>query len=167
MLGSSIVTWSTESHSQHPCVHSATMFCRLWIFNIWWFLTLRGHRCGWLRRFCKDFCLPIPFPLTMQFYLLRSWQMVSGKPTSIRRKACFQLYFCLGWCCFPLRSSLVWSLASSFRTTHGLFLSLISSITFWNSTIPCSPACPGTYCVEQSGLELTETLLPLSPKCWD
>jgi len=31
----------------------------------------------------------------------------------------------------------------------------------------CSPGCPGTHSVDQTGLELTETCLPLPPKYWD
>ncbi|ERE86605.1 tubulin polyglutamylase TTLL4 [Cricetulus griseus] len=33
--------------------------------------------------------------------------------------------------------------------------------------LQCSPSCPGTRSVDQADLELTETHLPLPPKCWN
>lgn len=31
----------------------------------------------------------------------------------------------------------------------------------------CSPGCPGTHSLDQAGLKLTKTCLPLPPKSWD
>ena len=31
----------------------------------------------------------------------------------------------------------------------------------------CNPGCPGTHCVNQAGLELTEISLRLPPLCWE
>jgi hypothetical protein len=31
----------------------------------------------------------------------------------------------------------------------------------------CSPGCPGTHFVDQTGLELIEIHLSLPPECWD
>lgn len=31
----------------------------------------------------------------------------------------------------------------------------------------CSPDCPGTHSVAQTGLALTQIHLPLAPECWD
>jgi hypothetical protein len=31
----------------------------------------------------------------------------------------------------------------------------------------CGPGCPETHSIDQAGLEHTEVLLPLHPKCWD
>lgn len=30
-----------------------------------------------------------------------------------------------------------------------------------------SPGCPGTHCVDQANLELSEICLILPPECWD
>jgi hypothetical protein len=36
---------------------------------------------------------------------------------------------------------------------------------FWVRVSWCNPGWPGTYCIDQDGLKLTDTLLPLPPKC--
>jgi hypothetical protein len=40
-------------------------------------------------------------------------------------------------------------------------------IIFFEKVSPHSPGSPGTHSVDQAGLELTETHLPLPPECWD
>jgi hypothetical protein len=40
-------------------------------------------------------------------------------------------------------------------------------LDFWDRVSLCSPGCPGTHSVVQTGLKLTEILLPLLPRCWD
>ena len=41
-------------------------------------------------------------------------------------------------------------------------------LSFWvRFSLLCSPGCPGTQWVDQSGLHCTETHLPLPAKCWD
>ena len=44
---------------------------------------------------------------------------------------------------------------------------LFSFFGFSRQGFSVYPWCPGTHCVEQAGLELTEFHLPLPPKCWD
>ena len=60
------------------------------------------------------------------------------------------------WTCYSDNNSLLQPLGFLF-----LFL-------FFETGFLCvALICPGTRSVEQDGLELTEILLPLSPKCWD
>jgi hypothetical protein len=58
--------------------------------------------------------------------------------------------------------------------THLFFYFLFCFVLFcfvlfcfvWARVSLCSPGCPGTQSVDQTGLELSN-LLPLPPECWD
>jgi len=48
-----------------------------------------------------------------------------------------------------------------------LFLSFFLSLPFWDRASLCSPDCPRTYYVEQTGLRLEDISLPLPSNSWD
>ena len=54
---------------------------------------------------------------------------------------------------------------------HGLlirqFIFFSFDFVFRDRVSLCKPGCPGTRSVDQAGLKLTETHLPLLTECWD
>ena len=62
----------------------------------------------------------------------------------------------------------MWVLETGPRSSSRAEQSLQSLDSFFFSrdkVSVCSPGCPGTCSVDQAGLELTEILLPVPPKC--
>jgi hypothetical protein len=61
--------------------------------------------------------------------------------------------------------------SSSYIALHFFFfffgVAIFLLLLFQDRLSLCSPGCPGTHSVNQAGLELAETHLPLPPECWD
>lgn len=48
-----------------------------------------------------------------------------------------------------------------------VFVSLCVCVFAWDRVSRCSPGWPGTFEVDQAGVEITEICLSLPPKCWE